>query len=274
MNPMKDRVTVSKIRLAIFVPFGTGTPVHKNRPTHGLAYNVGCESLFRFDTGEHLICRSGDCIYLPKGSNYTVKSVPVDEPEGKGVYAINFLIAEDAEAVTPSDPLLIHVRGKDETLSAFMRAENAWRGKTVGYYEECCSDLYRILKLFKREAAAYSSEKETLERLRPALEYIKDRYTREEIPMSHLAALCGISEPYLRRLFHRAFSVSPAVYVRNLRIRYAQELLQSGESSVADVAMLSGFNDVSYFSRQFKAYFGISPIQYVKKQRLSDGSAH
>lgn len=83
--------------------------------------------------------------------------------------------------------------------------------------------------------------------------------------MPYLAELCGVSEVYLRRAFRNAFGVSPAVYMRNKRIAYAKELLLSGEYSVTDVAMLSGFNDTAYFAREFKKATGVSPIAYRRK---------
>ena len=151
-------------------------------------------------------------------------------------------------------------------LSLFSKAESAWRKKEIGYHEECFGDLYKIIRMMKKEAAHYSSKQRTLELIAPALEYINESYTKENVTLAHLAALCHISQPYVRRLFHNAFSVSPTVYMRNLRIGYARELLRSGEYSVTDAAMLSGFNDVAYFSREFKKITGVSPRDYVKSQ--------
>ena len=94
------------------------------------------------------------------------------------------------------------------------------------------------------------------------MNYIDENYTKENISISYLAELSGVSESYLRRLFQLVFSVSPAVYMRNMRIKYAKELLLSKEYSVTDVAMLSGFNDAAYFSREFKKSEGVSPSDY------------
>ena len=115
----------------------------------------------------------------------------------------------------------------------------------------------------KREAANNAPEHRALLRLAPALEYVKCHYTDESISGAQLASLCGISEPYLRRLFQDAFAMSPAVYMRRLRIGYAKDLLGSGEYSVTDAALLSGFNDLAYFSREFKREIGISPREFL-----------
>jgi len=261
MEFLNQEFVVAKITAAVFVPAGSGNPVHKNRPSHGLAFNVDYPSTYRFDDGNVLTCHAGECIYLPQGASYTVDKVASagSFPPGAGVYAINFHISGPTEAPKPG---IMQVRGKDEMLSAFIKAENAWRQKSVGFYEECFINLYRIVRELKQEAARYSPLGKALAILAPALEYINANYTSENISLSHLAALCGISEPYLRRLFRGAFSVPPAVYMRNMRIKYAKELLRSGEYSVTDAAILSGFNDTAYFSREFKKVTGVPPGRY------------
>ena len=54
--------------------------------------------------------------------------------------------------------------------------------------------------------------------------------------------------------------------MRRLRIAYARDLLGSGEYSVTDAAMLSGFNDAAYFSREFKKEVGVSPKEYGNRR--------
>ena len=55
--------------------------------------------------------------------------------------------------------------------------------------------------------------------------------------------------------------------MRNLRINYAKELINSGEYSIADVSFISGFSDVSYFSREFKKSTGLTPKDYANKNK-------
>lgn len=264
MNLLDFTITVTKIVTATFVPFGKGTPIHKNRPSHGLAMNVGCASVYRFDTGASFECRDGECVFLPKGSNYVVSSIGQTEHSidaDVGVYAINFLINEDLGAL---EPFVVTLKPRDEVLSHFARAERAWRRRDELYHEECFINLYSIIRLLRKSRAAYMPKQRTLEMLEPALKYIDENYASESISVAHLASLCGVSEPYLRRLFCTAFSSSPAVYMRNMRIKHAKRLLRSGEYSVTDVALLSGFSDAAYFSREFKRSVGMSPSEYLE----------
>ena len=260
MELLKNKLVISKIALSVFVPYGCGKPVHKNRPTHGFAFNVGCDTTYRFDTGETLTCHSGELIYLPQLSNYTVNSIAPKKDKSEGVYAINFLFVDDKISFPP---MVIKVKAKEEILSCFIRANNACTKGNLSFYEETFIELYRIIKILKNETLHYSAMGKILKTLNPALQYIENNYTQENISISHLSTLCKVSEPYLRKLFNDVFSTSPALYIRNMRIRYAKTLLKSGEYSITDVAMLSGFNDSSYFSREFKKATGISPKEYL-----------
>ena len=254
----KERI-VTKILLPAFYPKERGTPTPINRESHGLVLNVDCWSTYEFSSGEVLECHSGDCIYLPKGSSYTATRYPERPVETRGIYAVNFQVLDEDVCA----PFVIHTKGRDELISLFDASVRSWRRREAGFYEECLGNLYRIIRRLKREAANSAPGHRALLRLAPALEYVKDHYTEESISTAQLAALCGVSEPYLRRLFQDAFAMSPAVYMRRLRIGYAKDLLGSGEYSVTDAALLSGFNDLAYFSREFKREIGISPREFL-----------
>jgi AraC-like DNA-binding protein len=257
MNFFEKDFSVSKISVALFLPGGSGTPIHPCRPTHGIVLNIGCSSTYSFEGGEVLTCGDGECIYLPRGSNYTAQRLKSSDIEGRGVYVINFLIADDDGTLFP--PMIIKPKSKDELLSYFSRSENAWQRQGVGDVEKCFACLYSIIGILKRERTSYTPKEKFLARLAPALEYINNRYTSENISIAALANMANVSEVYLRRMFDKAFSVSPAIYIRNKRLNYARELLLSGSLSVTDAAYLSGFNDVAYFSREFRNYFGTPP---------------
>ena len=55
---------------------------------------------------------------------------------------------------------------------------------------------------------------------------------------------------------------SPNDYLRKCRMERAAELLNNSESTVSEVCVQVGIPDAQYFSRVFKAYFGVSPSIY------------
>ncbi len=250
----ENRIIVSEVVLAVLVR--RGTRVHKNRVAHGIAYNENGDTTYRFETGEELICHAGECIYLPKGASYVVANGNVPQ---KCVHAINFQLVSDGEEYRPA---VFRVRGKEAVISAYSRAEKAWLKKQGGYHEECLSALYAILAQIKGEAGVYVPQERLMKRLAPALSYIEGHFFEEDMHAPMLARLCGMSEAYFRRLFRKAFSTSPVSYIRDRRIAYAKELLRVGEHSVGEVAVLSGFGDAAYFSREFKKAVGVAPRDF------------
>ncbi len=259
MKLFEDKYSVTDIAVAVFVPGGMGTPVHKDRAFHGLALSLGQTVLYSFDTGEEVYCSDGECAYLPKGSNYICRQL--ETSEGAGTYAINFLTDRDCEVFLPEK-----VKTTLGTKTLFERAVRNFQKRGPSFREDCFSDLYGIISLLKKEKAVYRSQTKVIERIEPALKYIDENYTEMNISVPRLAALCNMSEPYLRRMFSAAFSLSPALYIRNKRIALAKKLLLSGECSVTDAALLSGFNDTAYFSREFKRATGVSPSDYINRR--------
>ena len=90
-------------------------------------------------------------------------------------------------------------------------------------------------------------------------------FTQNGLTVAQLAAHCGISEVYFRRIFLNKFGVSPKEYMINLRINYAKQLLQSGQCSVAQTAELCGYFETSHFSREFSKRVGMSPKEYKSR---------
>lgn len=77
-----------------------------------------------------------------------------------------------------------------------------------------------------------------------------------------MAALCGISERHLQRVFKEHFGSTPAKCLRALQCHLAQALIMEGYSNKAVAAELS-FSTDAHFCREFKKCFGLSPQQFA-----------
>lgn len=69
------------------------------------------------------------------------------------------------------------------------------------------------------------------------------------------------------RRFKLATGKTPMKYLHELRLNNAKELLQSSNLSVAEVAYKVGYNDTSYFAKQFRRELFVSPKEYRKTVR-------
>jgi AraC-like DNA-binding protein len=62
---------------------------------------------------------------------------------------------------------------------------------------------------------------------------------------------------------------TPQLYLLNVRLEYAADLLIGGDLSIADVASTSGFNSTAYFIKQFKKKYGQTPKKYARDMKSS-----
>lgn len=73
-----------------------------------------------------------------------------------------------------------------------------------------------------------------------------------------------LSERQVSRLFQGRFGQSPMAYYRKLRLNHAKQLLFQSKLSISEIAIASGFQSISAFSRCFSAEFGRSPRKQLR----------
>lgn len=97
--------------------------------------------------------------------------------------------------------------------------------------------------------------------IRNAIVFVKDHY-REKITLHDAAANARLSDAYFSHVFAQVMGTGFAVYLKNVRLNAACELLGSTEMSVKEICFSCGFNDPNYFSDSFRKRFGTSPRKY------------
>ena len=63
---------------------------------------------------------------------------------------------------------------------------------------------------------------------------------------------------------------SPTVFIRNIRLKRAAQLLREHYGNVASVSYEVGFSNPSYFSKCFKALYGVAPADYGRQTEPVD----
>ena len=94
--------------------------------------------------------------------------------------------------------------------------------------------------------------------------YIKEHFS-EDISASDAAAALGYNKSYFCRLFRETLHLSFTHYLHLTRINYARRKMAVGETNISKIATESGYNSLSYFSKQFRRYIGITPTQFCEK---------
>ena len=97
------------------------------------------------------------------------------------------------------------------------------------------------------------------------ISYIQQSFTGE-ISLKEFGEQFHLSEKYVSQYFKEHFHITLSKYVTYLRLEHAKQLLQNSDIPVTEVAMLSGYQNVSYFIRSFKKTYGVSPLKYRKNE--------
>jgi len=91
--------------------------------------------------------------------------------------------------------------------------------------------------------------------------YITDNLDKESFTIDDFAQLLFISRTQLYRKLKALTDMSPSEFVRNHRLDVARELLEQKAGNVNEISIRVGIPNRSYFSRMFKARFGILPSE-------------
>ena len=102
---------------------------------------------------------------------------------------------------------------------------------------------------------------EQREAVRKMQDYIRE-HIQEDITINDLAEASAFSPWYARRLFQKYLNMTPAVYIRRLRLSKSALKLRDEQVNVLDVALDMGFGSVDGYQRAFRKEFGCNPKEY------------
>jgi AraC family transcriptional regulator len=98
-------------------------------------------------------------------------------------------------------------------------------------------------------------------RVAAVIRHLEDHY-HEPLPLAALADLAGLSPFHFLRVFRATAGLTPHQYVLRARLRAAAVTLATTTTPVTEVALASGFEDLSNFIRTFRTEFGVTPSTY------------
>lgn len=119
-------------------------------------------------------------------------------------------------------------------------------------------ELVALLLPFLEKADTLPSlQNEYIQKLKSVLSYIEEHLS-ENICIDELAGLCFFSQYHFMRFFKNYVGMSCMEYIKKRRLEKAATLLKEGHPPL-NAAMSAGFNNLSYFYREFKKSYGMTP---------------
>jgi len=249
---LKTQFSITDISVIYQTPAWTTLGVGDKRILNGFLLIDDGECKYEWDGGAAEL-KKGSMIYLPTGCRKVVKVTK----QPFSFYRISFIMKEcgsGEEIIFDENPNLF---AENMSKTTFEICENLLKS-TLSENNTFIS-MSHLCSLFEKIKKAHKPEVD--ERVAKIINYIENNYT-ENFDAETLSDICFLSRAQMFRLFKKETGDTPIDYRNRLRIKKAQQLIQSGECTIREISDMLGFENVYYFSRIFAKYTGISPGKY------------
>ena len=98
--------------------------------------------------------------------------------------------------------------------------------------------------------------------VKDATDYVEDNLSNTYITVDTMANHLGMSRIHLGKKMLSLTGQTPSEFIRQIRLRHAEQLLRQSQMTVAEVAYQVGFDNPRYFSKYFSEMFGVMPSEY------------
>ena len=164
------------------------------------------------------------------------------------------------------------VKDYDESVAFLMRHLHKVYIAKESNYQEISNCLWQTIYQYLKKNMAIDYKYHFVKELK---ELLDTNITNCDFNVSSVIRSMGYQPDYVRKCFLEEMGMTPARYLMSLKMNQAREILTIEHSiSVEETAFRCGFRDNFYFSRVFKKYTGMSPMQYrrnaVANQSASD----
>lgn len=109
--------------------------------------------------------------------------------------------------------------------------------------------------------------------LESAVAVIEEHLAEPDFDLDMFSGKLNMSKSSLYRKIKSLTQLSPVEFTKNIRLKHACQMLKNQQGNISDIAYSVGFADPKYFTSCFKAEFGMTPTEYLKKNREESGDA-
>jgi len=221
---------------------------------------VGEDELMEIDFPEACLCQPTQCLAVAIAPDTIRQTIDLlNERYPRAETHTPWTLAGPEYAHLTNTPELT---GTLERLVAVARTADAAKDVLAGFTLQ--ELLVRLMQTQARELIFHDYARHlTTHRFAAVVQYIKEHLT-DNLSVEKLSALACMSKATFFRVFKREFGLTPVEYIVRERLAEAKRLLRQPLTTVADVCMRAGFNNLSYFQALFKKHEGMTPGAYKK----------
>lgn len=107
--------------------------------------------------------------------------------------------------------------------------------------------------------------------MQQVMQVMEEQMENSELTVDEFAQLLNLGRSAFYQKLKSIIGLSPVDFIREIRIKRAVQLIDSGEYNFSQVAYMTGFNDPKYFGKCFKRRMGMTPSEY-KENKLHTSS--
>ena len=245
------------------VTVASGHGVHQ---VGGQEYEIGPGSVFLIQKSQsHCYVKYNNLlIYNLIFSERFIRSCLPDLNHLPG-YQLLFNLSPDKAVRNPSDGIRIMEDFFPEVLHLLERMDKLNSSAQSGDKTMLLSLFAYVMLLLARHCHWAGPPKQLayIEQLTGLLSSLEKKFAAPW-SLEQMARICNMSVSSFRQSFRRMTGLPPLEYLVQLRLSRAAGMLVNSNESMDSVAAACGFNDVNYFSKQFKKHFDILPSRYRK----------
>ncbi len=130
----------------------------------------------------------------------------------------------------------------------------------INDFEDLCYKLQEIVEAFS-ESMFNNKQIEQSGMIKKSINYIAKNFDKN-ITLNEVAKEVHLNPSYFSSIFKQSTGSSFTEYLNMVRIEESKRLLANTDISIIDIAVATGFESQSYFSKVFKKYTGLTPSQY------------
>ena len=209
-----------------------------------------------------MICEKGDIVYLPPNVTYVCHWDDSDENEA---ILVKFDLYLKDESALLSDEMLTVTKDTDGSyLKRLTELTELFHDGRLGYMLRCQSILLDVIYTLIPELIKLDTQKR--DGIYIGILYIEDNNI-SSIDVNAVARMCSMCPSAFRAKFREVTGMSPIQYKNYHTMKRAAELLRTGSFMVSEVAESLNIDNIYYFNRMFKKYYGMPPGKYRDENR-------
>lgn len=159
---------------------------------------------------------------------------------------------------------LRHQEWPERVASLAARCHRAFHARDTAWDLECEGAALELLAALLRSGSPHESG--APQWLFVVRDYLHAHATAP-VTLSELAAVSGVHRVHLTRVFRRCLGVTPAEYLRRLRLEIACRALVETAQPIAEVALEAGYSSQAHLTRAFREHLGATPASYRRARR-------